>query len=162
MAPMNDSKSSDLYTALIGMGLVGAIAPIVIVGLLRWTDALAPHLGDIISFYRSERGDTSARIKVLNMGGASTVRCTLDVHVMRKSGGSMVLESLQFNPRPSYRVHWAGGRTSDGDNDCGVSVDMVLSRSDVIALRSAAGGLEITANGGKPASPFSLVIPAVQ
>jgi hypothetical protein len=41
-------------------------------------------------------------------------------------------------------------------------VDMVLSRSDVIALRSAAGGLEITASGEEPASPFSPVIPAIQ
>jgi hypothetical protein len=149
MASTNDGKSCDLYTALLGMVLIGTITSVGIVGLQRLADALAPQVGDIVSFYRTERGgtDTPTRIKALHTGGMRAVGCILDVHVMRASGGSLVIEGLQFTPGRSYRVHWAGARTSDGGTDCGAAADLVLSRVDVVALKSAAGGPGIPANG---------------
>jgi hypothetical protein len=164
MSPTHNDGSTDLHTALIGIGLIGAISSIAIFGLLRLTDALAPQVGDIISFHRTEsdRPYAPVPVKVLITRGAHSVPCILDVNIMRTSGGSMVLEDLQFSPHPSYRVHWEGRRTSDGYNDCGASVDMVLSRRDVIALKSASVGWDITADGQVAGSMYGPVFSTIQ
>ena len=149
MTPANNSKSSDLYNVLIGMVLAGLILAVAVVGGLRLLESLGPRIGDIIAFDRSRREptDMQARITVTPTSGLSATPCILDVRVMWAAGGSLVIEALQLQPSPSFRVHWAGGRTSEGVTDCGTTADFRLSRSEIVTLTFAAGGKGIT--GGK-------------
>jgi hypothetical protein len=65
--------------------------------------------------------------------------CVLDMRVMQRSG-SLVIEATQSKPDRLFKVHWAGMRTSHGQNDCGSSADLLLDRVQVAALIFAAGG----------------------
>ena len=69
----------------------------------------------------------------------------LDVHVMQKSGGSLVVEATRFEPERGFQVHWAGMRTSDGLEDCGGSVDLDMNSAQMGALIFAAGGTGVKA-----------------
>ena len=57
---------------------------------------------------------------------------------MAANGGSVVVEQRSDNKR-LYRVHWAGGRTSDGPDDCGATADLMVRRVDLQLLINAAG-----------------------
>jgi hypothetical protein len=69
----------------------------------------------------------------------------LDVHVVQKSGGSLVVEATRFEPNRGFQVHWAGVRPSDGREDCGGSVDLLLNGAQMGALIFAAGGTGVKA-----------------
>jgi hypothetical protein len=156
MAPVNKGDSSYVYGLLIVVALVCIIITLVIMGLQRLDDALAPQIGDIISFKheRSIGPNAQERITARRVGRAPAVRCTLDERVLRASGGSIVIEALQSLPQPTYRVHWAGAHTSDGEADCGAVADLVLSRIEIVALMNAARGLTIDAREEKQTSPW--------
>jgi hypothetical protein len=65
--------------------------------------------------------------------------CVLDVGMMQKSGGSLVIEERGAISANSYRVHWAGARTSEDATNCGTEADLVLSKSDLSLLFTATG-----------------------
>lgn len=67
-------------------------------------------------------------------------KCVLSPADMAGKGGSMVVEARRQSRPPVYRVHWAGGHTSPGTNDCGTSADLLLSRSELMRLANVAGG----------------------
>lgn len=50
MAPVRKGDTIYVYCLLIVVGLVSIIITLVIIGLQRLDDALAPQIGDIISF----------------------------------------------------------------------------------------------------------------
>jgi hypothetical protein len=62
------------------------------------------------------------------------------VPVMQRSGGSLMIEAMQLKPDRRFKVHWAGKRTSDGQQDCGGSADLLLNHYQITTLVFAAGG----------------------
>jgi hypothetical protein len=139
----NDDKSNDLYVALAGMGLVCVVLVVTIVNTLRLVDKLGPRIGDIITFSPAKTISPDAQEEVTvttnPAGGLAAIRCVLDPRTMLASGGSLVIEAVWPKPNPSYRVHWAGTRTSDGRTDCGAQAEFLLSQPDIVALHLAAG-----------------------
>jgi hypothetical protein len=115
-------------------------------GLLRLAENFGPQLGDIISFPVTRIPSISTASIRVNPAGASGNRpCILDVPVMQRFGGSLVVEA-RFEPDRGVQVHWAGVRTSDGPEDCGGSVDLVLNSFQIAALVFAAGGTGVKAD----------------
>jgi hypothetical protein len=51
-----------------------------------------------------------------------------------------MIEAMQFKPDLRFQVHWAGSRTSDGQQDCGGSADLLLNHFQITSLDFAAGG----------------------
>lgn len=97
------------------------------------------HVGDIVSFTaiaaQPVGDDTRLIVTRLNQIG-----CVLDLRILRKSGGSLVVES-QINEVPgNFRVHWAGQRTSADAGNCGDSADLVVEGRELDILARAAGG----------------------
>ena len=127
-------------------------------------DELAPHVGDIISFGPGGMAsrDTQAQIAVMRGNDLHAVPCILDVRIMMASGGSLVIEAAEPNPDRSFRVHWAGPRTSADGTDCGRAADMQLSRTDIGVLDFAVGLMGATGKEQVLSSPWSAAMAAVQ
>jgi hypothetical protein len=140
------ARSSDLYGVLAGIGLVVLVVIMLVVSLLRLANELGPQIGAIIAFepVQGELNDTQVRIVALRIGEPSPSPCVLDVHVMLTSGGSLMVDTVPFDPRRRVRVHWIGARTSDGVNDCGAAADLLLTREDIGALTVAGSGSRLT------------------
>jgi hypothetical protein len=142
-AMTNDDKSNDLYVGLAGMGLVCLVLLVIIVNTLRLVDNLGPQIGDIITFSPAKKISPDAQeavaVTMTLAGSLTAVPCVLDPRTMLASGGSLVIEAVRPKPNPSYRVHWAGARTSDGRTDCGAQAEFLLNQSDIVALHLAAG-----------------------
>jgi hypothetical protein len=132
--------------SVIAAGLAGhAVASYVIGG---------PRVGHIIAFAPSPpvRADDRVRLPVLRVGSNT---CVLDLSVIRRFGGSLVLERLIAGEVAGYQVHWAGERTSNDTDDCGADAILVLRRQDLDGLAVAAGGYGV---GKDRATPFALDI----
>ncbi len=123
--------------------------------LVLQLDEFRPRVGDIVVF---KPGTQDAdvwqmaipAIRVAEGGaagfGSSDGVCTLDPNVMATEGGSLVVEGRQDAPL-SYRVHWAGDRTSKGSSNCGTGAELTVSRTDLQRLANAAGGFGIGDKG---------------
>lgn len=141
MTPMNHHKSSETRVAFLGMAILVIAATVIIVGLTGLADGLGPQLGDIVSFLPSKiTSSMSTLITVSPVNTTARKTCVLDMQVIQRSGGSLVIEATRSKPDRLFKVHWAGLRTSDGQNDCGNSADLLLDRVQVAALIFAAGG----------------------
>ena len=66
----------------------------------------------------------------------------LDLNVLQRSGGSLVVESQMIEAKGSFKVHWAGQRTAADSGNCGSNADLILSKRELRVLASAAGGYE--------------------
>jgi hypothetical protein len=120
-----------LAALAVGCGVAGAARQAAEIGL---------EVGDIVRFDPSDPSafNSDARLTVVRQGGAL---CVLDTDVIRRSGGSLVLEQRSATPDLTYLVHWAGLRTSGQQaEDCGRDADLALSTTDMRALAAAAGG----------------------
>jgi hypothetical protein len=141
VTPTNDRESGELYTAATILVAVIIVGILLVAGLRRLADDFGPQIGDIIAFPATEIPSISTASIAVNPAGAFGGRpCTLDVDVMQKSGGSLVIEATRFTPDRGFQVHWAGVRTSDSREDCGGSVDLLLNGAQISALVFAAGG----------------------
>lgn len=111
-------------------------AAAIIATSLRVASAMLPQVGDTISFDPSSGGPlrTQATLQVQRLGTAANARCTLDLRVMQANGGSLIVEAIQPGPVLHYRVHWAGGRTSDSTANCGASANLLVTPYDMGAL----------------------------
>ena len=108
------------------------------------------RVGDILVFKQaSQVGDalpvTAIRIDALAHAPAAAT-CSLDPQVMARAGGSLVVESKSL-VKPLYQVHWAGGQTSDGVENCGRTADLTVSQMDLQSLVNAIGGFSLNSNG---------------
>ena len=141
MTPTNHDKPPDLYLALANLGVVVIIMAMAIVGMLRLVDHFLPSVGDIVAFDHTKRASpgSEARITVRPAGAASAAACVLDVRTMWQGGGSLVIEAMRFRPSISYRVHWAGGPTSEGPTNCGSVAELLLDQSDLVTLKLMGG-----------------------
>jgi hypothetical protein len=146
VTPTNDRKSGGLYNALITMVVVIAAGIPLTAGLVWLADRQAPQTGDIIAFPATRVPSAStASFAARRAIAPDSMSCILDVQTMQKSGGSLVVESTQFEPGRIFQVHWAGGRTSNDRRDCGDSADLLLNSNQISALIFAAGGTGVEA-----------------
>ena len=58
---------------------------------------------------------------------------------MASQGGSIVVEQ-RLRAQGTFRVHWAGGPTSDAGADCGSDAALVVDGSDLRLLTNVVGG----------------------
>ena len=66
--------------------------------------------------------------------------CVLDLDVLRRSGGSLVVDGKPEAAGPdTWRLHWAGERTSRDMADCGQEAELILNAADLRMLAAAAG-----------------------
>jgi hypothetical protein len=141
MTPANDRKPGELHAALLAVAFVIVTGMLLLVGLLRLDDSLGPQIGDIVSFPPSQLQSVStASMTVSPATPYAHATCVLDVPVMQRFGGSLVIEATHSKPDRQFQAHWAGSRTSDGQEDCGGSADLVLNPVQIAALIFAAGG----------------------
>ena len=134
---------------------VHASAPIIDLAVASFSDAIselahpAAHLGDIIAFTASsgEPAPESARLMVHRQ---DRFGCVLDLNFLRRSGGSLIVEG-QSDTGKSFRVHWAGKRTTADTASCGEQADLIVDSGDLDRLALAAGGY----GAGRKHTPFS-------
>jgi len=110
-----------------------------VASLARQVAQLGPDVGDIVTFKPDQisRSDSNAR---LTADRPLQTSCVLDVSVMKRSGGSLVVEQRGAVTDQFYHAHWAGPRTTEDATNCGSEADLVLSRADMTALALAAVG----------------------
>ena len=120
--------------------LLGTVMLLVYASMADLGEALArmgPQVGDIITF-RAQPVATSGpgtRLTVARVAGGP---CALDLTLLRAGQGSLIVEQQGVGPERLYRAHWAGRRTSRDGDDCGGEADLLLKRSDLDALGTAA------------------------
>lgn len=137
-----NGKPEDLHVVLCGVAATALLIVAVISGSLWLANALRPQTGDIITFDPSKRAtnEEQTTITARTVGNSSVVSCVLEPRLMQATGGSLVIEATQFGSDVSYKVHWAGGRTSGDGADCSSSADLLLSPANLATLSLAAGG----------------------
>jgi hypothetical protein len=125
-------------TAMLASLIAGLLVTGVVVVSAATTIDVGPKVGDILVFRpgASMPGDWEFTVATV---ASPVVMCRLRPAVMATGGGSLVVEERFHHPR-TFRVHWAGVRTSDGTTDCGNSAELVLSGPDLQLLSNAVGG----------------------
>ena len=123
-----------LYACIIAMLLVSSVA---VASAMMALD-ISPNVGDILVFRPNARLATDWSFDVAR-SAEPTSRCIMKPDVMAAGGGSVVIEERLNGPH-SYRVHWAGTRSSDGSFDCGRSADLIVSGPDMQLLSNSVGG----------------------
>jgi hypothetical protein len=112
--------------------------------LVLQLDEFRPKVGDIVAFrpgsQDSDMWQVSIPATLISAMGSPLAACALDPNVMAESGGSLIVEGLVNKPSVQYRIHWAGSTTAKTAEDCGNSVDLLVSRTDLQRLANAAGG----------------------
>jgi hypothetical protein len=119
--------------------------------------ALRPDVGDIVSFAaRSPNRDSMVVLDVTQADALGGRNCTLDSSVMAKSGGSLFVEA-KMAAAGTFRVHWAGGATSLGHENCGQSSELLLSTNQLQKMASTVGGFGVpAARKGNPTGQAAL------
>jgi hypothetical protein len=141
VTPSNDRKSGERYIAIMAVAVVITACILLMAYLAQLASGGAPQTGDIIAFQVTRIPSVSTTsFAAKRESAAGRMSCILDVQTMQRSGGSLVVEALQFTPGRIFRVHWAGVRTSGDHDDCGSSADLLLNDNQVAALVFAAGG----------------------
>jgi hypothetical protein len=138
----DDRKPNPLPQALL-LAVVAILAAVSgVTALAQKVVEFGPQVGDLVAFdpARPAPVDSLARVTANRPRLAS---CVLDVAIIQRSGGSLVVEQRASGPDRFYRAHWAGARTSDDLGDCGTEADLVLSMIDINALATAAGGFGV-------------------
>lgn len=140
MAHTNNHKSRDVFSKISVLSLLATVGAMSIVGMLRIVDHMRPGVGDIILFDPANIAsqDMEPRLEVRPVDTSHVASCTLDVQRMQQSSGSLLIEATRPDPIFIYRVHWAGGPTSDARTSCGTSVNLLLSEVQFTTLKMAA------------------------
>jgi hypothetical protein len=135
MSSINDKIVRALGPALIAT--IGVMVMAVTLDVVVKLADVAPRVGDIVAFTPSATvpDDDDTRLFVSRQDQTS---CVLDPNVLRRSGGSLVVETQIGAEASSFVTHWAGARTSDGPEDCGSNVNLIVDRLDLNALSQSA------------------------
>jgi hypothetical protein len=142
----NDSKSAGFGSVLLGMTALALACMVGTIGLLHQVAELGPKMGDIVTFDPLDPMSRDMKAQI----SASPVEqpgrtCLLDVRTMHAAGGSLIIEARMPRPQQGFRVHWAGGGSSEGASNCGGSADLVVDQQDIEILAMAVGGFGASA-----------------
>jgi len=137
MRTKNDMMVRLLLPAIAGLG--GALLALTAVNAIAAMTHMKPHVGDIVSFARSTAQSVEDGVRLI-VQRPGQVGCILDVGVLRQSGGSLIVESQITEIAGSFRVHWAGQRTSTDTGNCGNNADLILDKRELDILALGAGG----------------------
>ena len=132
---------SDEWQTLVAVAVAAVLLVATAIGAtLRIATFLSDRTGDIIRLVPTNRAvsDSDGRIPAIIVGDGVDRVCMLDLDAMEVSGGSLVIDATQFDPVLSYRVHWAGVRTSKDASDCGPAAELRVSSDVITALSLAA------------------------
>jgi hypothetical protein len=96
------------------------------------------EIGHIIAFEPSpmDEAGTDTRLVVQRTDESD---CVLDLNMLRRFGGSLLVESRITGEAAGFRAHWAGQHTSN-DSDCGADATLIVGRPALDLLAAAAGG----------------------
>jgi hypothetical protein len=109
-----------------------------VASLARQAAELGPRVGDIIAFDPTRQAGFDSPAQLTAQRSEQT-DCILDLRLLQRTGGSLVLEGRTAPPSGLYTAHWSGGHTSnEQSSDCGIDADLTLSRLNVTALMAAA------------------------
>ncbi|MDE2517565.1 MAG: hypothetical protein KGL12_16170 [Rhodospirillales bacterium] len=110
----------------------------------------APDVGDIVRFRPGQSmadftrfavpAHFASRDPMAPTEAATEGGCLLRPDVMTERGGSLVIEARGLTGSHDVRVHWQGGPTARGAENCGGSATLILSQNDLRALANVAGG----------------------
>jgi hypothetical protein len=134
---MNDNTARFLFPAIAGLGCI--IVALTAVHAIAAMAHIRPHIGDIVAFTASVDTPTEDGTRLI-VHRPNQFGCILDLSVLRQSGGSLVVESQVADTSGSFRVHWAGQRTSADTANCGTHADLVLDGQELDILALSAGG----------------------
>lgn len=119
--------------------------------LVLQLDKFRPKTGDIVAFKPGSQDTDMWQMTIpatfVSPTGTPLGECFLDPSVMSGKGGSLIVEGSQDQPSLQYRVHWAGSETSRTAGNCGNSVDLLVSRTDLQRLANSAGGFGVGNKG---------------
>jgi hypothetical protein len=116
-------------------------------GIVRQAAELGPNVGDLVAFDPAHPAPFESHVR-LTANRPQQAACMLDLATMQQSGGSLVLEGRGNEPDRLYHAHWSGLRTSADAQDCGGEADLLLSRTDIDTLATAAGGFGVDHGSG--------------
>ena len=133
-----DNGSEIARTAILACLVAALLASSVAMVSAARTIELGPAVGDILVFRHGATLASDWEFTATKTGKA-VATCSLRPAVMASRSGSLVVEQRFENPR-SFRVHWAGGPTSDGAADCGDNAELVVPGADLQLLANAVGG----------------------
>lgn len=125
---------------LVLLAVVTMLAAASAVGsLARQAAEMGPQVGDMVAFNpaRSSPFESTAH---LTAERSAQVSCVLDMAVLQRSGGSLVVEQRGVGPDRLYRLHWAGPRTAEDATNCGSDADLLVSRTDMSTITMVASG----------------------
>jgi hypothetical protein len=137
MRPTNDAMVRFLLPTVAGFGCT-----LFALGAMNAVAAMmhkAPRIGDIVSFTPSADRPVEPGTRLI-VHRPDQFGCVLDLRVLRHSGGSLVVEGQATDAAGSFRVHWAGARTSADTANCGNNADLILERQELDILALGAGG----------------------
>ncbi len=137
MPPTNDAMARLLLPTIAALGclLIALSAANAIADMVH----LRPHIGDIVSFTPTGNQPSADGTRLI-VHRPSQFGCVLDLSVLRRSGGSLVVEGQVTEATGSFRVHWAGERTSVDTANCGEEADLILDGQELDILALSAGG----------------------
>lgn len=140
MRPRYGRKPDEWRTLATAAVAAGLLVVTIIGASLRLATSMSARTGDIIRLSPTDPpvSDSEARFPVIVIGDGPERACMFDLRVMELSGGSIVIEATRFDPVLSYRVHWAGVRTSNDATDCGRAAELRVSADGIAALSMAA------------------------
>jgi len=149
-----DKKPADAVRPAIvaGMGILTAVACF---GLLLRLAQITPHVGDIVAFVPSATAPAGENTRLL-VQRQDQFGCVLDMNVLRHSGGSLVIETQLGPEAKSFRVHWAGARTSADAGNCGSDADLIVDALDLNVLSFSAGGYGVNPTEGRTIAGYGV------
>jgi hypothetical protein len=140
MSPLNHNAARAMRPAIVAVACVLATA--IAVNAIVTMALASPHIGDIVTFSPSAepQSEESARLVVHRQNRSD---CVLDMRVLHRTGGSMVIETEAVGQPGGFGVHWAGARTSEDSTNCGGDADLTVAHRDLDMLALSAGGYGI-------------------
>ena len=135
-------RSTGLVVLAVGAVLVAMAALTAVLGVAGLVRVSGPAVGDIVAF-DADLGvpeDLPDKLRVVRADGTP---CQLDLHVMQRVHGSLIVDEATGDSPPSFRLHWAGTQSSLDAGDCGAAADIVASDRVMAALLVATGGVGV-------------------
>ena len=133
----HDTTARILFPVIIGAGCM--IIALTAVNAIAGMAQKSPRIGDIIAFSASADQPTDGLTRLV-VHRPGQFGCALDLGTLHQSGGSLVVEGQLMEAAGSFRVHWAGERTSADTNNCGDHADLIMDGRELDIIALSAGG----------------------